>query len=332
MMHSVSFTTNFFAPFNGIVKTVRVKTPDLPQGTGQLQILVLRQLTQRNEDNPGTPNNFCCFLQKYGPTFAPTRNAINTIQNANLGMVADEFPAEGDYHTVAKADFLALSMLGSDVPLPIASDPGGFLSAYVPAPSPGNPSEGGSVFGRLGNAPDFMVLMNADIEPLGSGGGGPGGGGGGTTGGGGTSGGGGGASPTPDTLPQAPIAATPVSPVTPTRTVQFEIGGARLAGTTASLPLSCRLATTCAGTLRLQDQAPPAVAFAASRKTKLLGAARFSIPVGETLAVKVHLNAAGRKLVRRKRKLVAYAAATVAGQVTSTKVTFRALRKRSSHG
>jgi len=67
-----------YAPMSGAVTAVRVKTADVPQGP--MQVVVLRSLYQNNLQNPGTPNFFCCFLEEYGPTFTPARNAVTTVQ------------------------------------------------------------------------------------------------------------------------------------------------------------------------------------------------------------------------------------------------------------
>src|SRR5262245_28653268 len=60
LIFSSSTTTNYYAPFSGIVNTVRVKTADIPQGDGQVQIVVFRSYFQNNPNSPGKPNFFCC--------------------------------------------------------------------------------------------------------------------------------------------------------------------------------------------------------------------------------------------------------------------------------
>lgn len=62
------------------------------------------------------------------------------------------------------------------------------------------------------------------------------------------------------------------------------------------------------------------------REPKRLGAAHFSVAAGKKRAVKVKLNAPGRRLARHKRRLTADAAATVGGQTVTTQVTLEAPR------
>ena len=124
-------TPTSYAPMSGIVSAVRVKTGDFPQGP--MQIVVLRSYYQNNLQDPGHPNFFCCFLQEYGPTFTPARNAVTTVP-ATLGMVEDPTPAASDGNTVAKGDFLGLSVLAGNVPVPLAQTSAGFSGFYAPAP------------------------------------------------------------------------------------------------------------------------------------------------------------------------------------------------------
>ena len=111
-------TPTSYAPASGVVSAVRVKTGDAPQGP--MQVVVLRSYYQNNLQDPGHPNFFCCFLQEYGPTFTPARNAVTTVP-VTLGMVEDPTPGPNDGNTVAKGDFLGLSVLAGDAPIPVAA-------------------------------------------------------------------------------------------------------------------------------------------------------------------------------------------------------------------
>lgn len=71
---------------------------------------------------------------------------------------------------------------------------------------------------------------------------------------------------------------------------------ARVRSNRAALRLACRLATACTGRLRLVPR---------TGRATTLGSARFSIKAGRTATVRVPLNAAGRRAVRRKRSLPA---------------------------
>jgi len=107
----------------------------------------------------------------------------------------------------------------------------------------------------------------------------------------------------------------PPPPAPPTVPAALRAG--RFTGNTATIPLVCELTTACQGTLRLQDARPTA---AAVHKPKLYGSAKFSARAGKTVNVKVKLNAAGRKLVRRRKSVTLYATTTIGAQVVSAKV------------
>jgi hypothetical protein len=298
-----------FAPFSGVVRTVRVKTGDAPQGP--MQVVVLRQYYQNNLQNPGTPNIFCCFVQEYGPTFTPQRNAVTTVPTT-LGMVEQPVPASGDGNTVATGDFLALSVLDGTTPIPLGDSPSPVGAAFnAPAPTaPGTPAPSPNAIGGGRGGGRATVMMNADIDPV-------------------DAGGGGGGTPTPVVPPAtgAPVQTTGPAP-TPaaTKPVLLKQHGGRLTTRAATLPLTCKLTGTCAGVLTLRDRAPAATTRAKATKTSkpvVLGSARFSVAAGKTRSVTVKLNAAGRKLARRHGKQTVYETATVAKTAVTTKVTLR---------
>lgn len=163
---------SLFPGVSGIVNTVRVKTGSFAAGAGEMQIVVERAFKVVTS-NPGTPNFECCFIQEYGPVFTPRPNAINVIRT-QLGMVNQVIPPNAPRGTVGKEDFLALSVFGPNVPLPVGALPpfaaAGFLAyatpapqrTFVPAPSP-NPYVGLT----NGEIQGLMVMMNATITPLG---------------------------------------------------------------------------------------------------------------------------------------------------------------------
>jgi hypothetical protein len=306
LISSSSTTTGFYAPFSGIVNTVRIKTADIAQGDGQAQIVVMRSYYQNNPNSPGHPNFFCCFVQSYGPTVTLQRNAVNVFNNTNIGMVEDPTPGPNDFNTVAKDDFLSLN-LSSTLPGPLGQEPGGFVDvtdrATEPAPAT-NPH--GNLIDRLSG---YKVMMNADVDPI-SGGGGGGGGGGANPGGAGA--GGGNAQP-----PQQPPA-RPANPVT--------FGGGNFNGGNATIPIACALDATCAGLVQLLNQAQFRVAGAAKKAKKpkrptVYGSGSFSIPAHQTGQVKVKLTAAGKKLLKKRKSVTLFAKATVGAQVTTTRVT-----------
>jgi hypothetical protein len=172
-------------------------------------------------------------------------------------MVEDPTPASSDGNTVAKGDFLALSVLAGNVPVPLAQTGAGFSGFYAPAPlapnNPPAPSPNGLAGGQ-GSATGLMLMLSADIDPLGGGGGG---------------GAGGGGAPAP-----APMSMVAPAPAAMRRPLAIDPTAGQLRGTTASVPLVCQLTSACKGTLVLQDRPAARAAAAAGKARKPGGWAR----------------------------------------------------------
>ena len=282
----------FYAPAGGTVTTVRVKTGDFAQGP--MQIVVLRSLYQNHAGDPGHPYFACCFVEQYGPTFTPNRNGVTAVPTS-LPMVEDPTPPPDDTTTNARGDFLALSVLAGNVPIPANIDNSSGYAFYAPAPNPqSTPAPSPNPIFATTDGFGSHVMMNADLD---TGGGGAGGGG----GGGGAGGGG----------------AGDVRPLT------FPTGG-QLLGTTAAVPLACALATACNGRVELSDGAVVLrIAAKKAKKPKVYGSSSFSIPAGKTKSVKVKLNAAGRKRLGRHKSLSLTVTAKVGSHTVSSRVTFK---------
>jgi len=257
----------FYAPLSGTVTAVRVRTGNFVQGP--MQILVMRSLYQNNLADPGHPFFACCFVEQYGPIFTPGPNAVTTVPVA-LPMAEDPIPPPNDGITNARGDFLALSVLAPNVPVPATFDNTSGYSGFAPAPDPQNtPAPAPNPIFPSTNGLGYHLAMNADLTV---GGGGPG--------------------PVPVTI------AT----------------GGQLLGTTAAIPLTCVLTTACNGTLQLRGLPAGAATrsrAARARTGKLFGKARFRIASGQTAAVPVRLNAAGRKQVRNLSSITIVATAHV---------------------
>src|ERR1051326_782036 len=158
----------FYAPLSGTVTAVRVKTGDFAQGP--MQILVMRSLFQ-NSGDPGHPYFACCFVERYGPIFTPAPNAVTTVATA-LPVIEDPVPPPEDLATNARGDFLALSVLTPDVPIPATFDNASVYSGFAPAPDPQTtPAPSLNPIFAVVNGVGYHILMNADLAV---GGGGPG--------------------------------------------------------------------------------------------------------------------------------------------------------------
>jgi hypothetical protein len=157
---------SLYAPVNGTVTAVRLKTA-AGAPTGPMQIVVLRSLYQNVAGHPGSPNFACCFVEEYGPTFTPTAGGVTTVP-ASLRMVVDPTPPADDTTTIARGDFLALSILAPNVPIPATSDTANSAWVlYAPAPAPGNPpAPSPNALGNVNNGGfGFHLMMSADITP-----------------------------------------------------------------------------------------------------------------------------------------------------------------------
>jgi hypothetical protein len=195
-------------------------------------------------------------------------------------------------------DSLALSVLAPGVPIPAfdsgSHDPANLSipGAVVYHPAVG-PSQERFTSSGVGG---FQVLMAADVTPSPTGAG---------------------------PAPQVPAGVGPgiTAPIALIgRTLAVNNGAVRL-------PIRCSLATgRCIGTVRLQSGAIGVVATAAAKKPRMktFGSARVSIPAGKQAKVRVRLNQAGRKLVRKQRRVKVWANASIGGKrVAPVRMTLR---------
>lgn len=95
----------------------------------------------------------------------------------------------------------------------------------------------------------------------------------------------------------------------------------------AKVTLLCSLMQTCNGLLRLQN-ARPAGAAAAAAGLATYGTARFTIAAGKQRAVKVRLNAAGRRLLRTRRRVKVWANSTVTSDTSRRTISAALTLKR----
>jgi hypothetical protein len=124
------------------------------------------------------------------------------------------------------------------------------------------------------------------------------------------------------------IESTPVPPPPPPPPVTnpVKIGKPRLRGNAVILPVACALDTTCRGLLQLLSWGNGANASRSgkSKKTIVYGRVRFSVPAHAEKRLKVKLGKAGKKLLKRSRRMRKpvrmVARATVGAQVTATTI------------
>jgi len=292
-----------YAPASGTITAVHVR---VGAATGPMQAVVMRSIYQNKAGDPGHPYFACCFVERYGPIFTPQANTVTTVA-ASLPVTEEPTPAADDFTTTAAGDFLALSVLAPNVPIPAFGDGQSGYSGYYPAPAEGTtPAPSPNPLTAATDGFGAQVLISADLE-TGSGGGGP------------PAGAGGGQAPGPARAPAALPTVT-----LPKLTIPVKNG-------TATVPIQC-LVVDCRGVLNLQNAQPASAASSASRKQakkpKLLiyGTVGFSLKAGTTGKVKVKLNAAGHKLVEAHRRVKVWANIRFtagAGKAKSTRVTLK---------
>jgi len=281
-------TDTLTPPGGGVVNAVRVKVGTT---TGKMRVNVIRFLFRQTGD-AAHPFSAGPFLEAYGPEFTPTANSITTVPT-NLSLKVDGTPLLSDLQTIQVIDALALEVEASNVPIPLFSTGALTYPVYpgptaqgLPAPSP----NGLPSFSTYG----YGVLMNADIT-LDAGG------------------------------PAGPTPVTPVTPVTPGAllpVVQLGSPTATVQANIARLPIVCQV-VDCSGQLTLLQGA---TAAATTKKAVSLGSAKFALKAGAKGTVKVKLNARGRTLVKRSKKLKVTARVTFSsagGKTASYPVTLK---------
>jgi hypothetical protein len=124
------------------------------------------------------------------------------------------------------------------------------------------------------------------------------------------------------------------------------VGHARVSGSAASVPVTCKGDTSCKVSLKLTVvetfHGHKLVAVSArkakvTRKTVVLGTASATIKAGRKATVRIGLNRTGRRLVAARHKVTAKLTVTqrIAGRnrtISTQKVTFKAPKKHVKHG
>jgi len=128
------------------------------------------------------------------------------------------------------------------------------------------------------------------------------------------------------TIDQPPEPPQPQNPV--------KIGKPRLRGNAVTLPIACAIDTTCRGLLQLlsQERRKTARKSKRSKKPTVYGRAQFSVAAHGTKRVKIRLDKAGKRLLkrskRRRRPVRMVARATVGSQATTATIKLRFVRRR----
>ncbi len=289
-----------YAPASGTLTAVHVR---VGATTGPMQVMILRSLYQNKAGDPGHPYFACCFVERYGPVFTPQANTVTTVAT-NLPVVEEPTPAADDFSTNAAGDFLALSVLAPNVPIPAFGDGRSAFAGYYPAPSEATaPAPGPTPLTAATDGFGAQVLLSADLEGAAAAG-----------------------TPisAPGPAPAAPQLAPPPIPsiALPKLTIPVKNG-------TATVPVQC-LVLNCAGVIDLQNAQLAGAASAASKKKKpktvSFGTARFSLKANTTGKVKVKLDRAGRKLLKSHSKVKVWANVRFTaggGKPNSTRITLK---------
>lgn len=304
MYFSGSPTSSPYAPTSGTVTAVHVRVGAV---TGPMQVVVMRSLYQNKVGTPGEPYFACCFVERYGPIFTPQPNSVETVK-ADLPMTEEPIPPADDFTTNAAGDFLALSVLAPNVPIPAFRDEKSSYSGYYPAPSEGSsPAPGPTPLTAATDGVGAEVLLSADLESEGA----P-------------------AGKTPASAGPVPAPAnTPPAQANPQRlfpTLTFPKSVVPVRNGTVSLPLQCA-AADCVGNVLLQNLEQQGATIAKTntskkkRKKITYGTGSVNVKVGLTGSVKVKLTAAGRKTAKAHRKLVVWANFTLGSTKLSKRIT-----------
>jgi hypothetical protein len=257
--------------------------PFAPLGqSGPLKISVLEALR-----SPAGGTAVCCTVPResgqFTPNMGPSGEAITEVTlNPPLPVHAIT-TVTGVY----EFDAITVSAAQTDSVIPAGRSDFASSGGYYPAVRPGQERHEGQTSFGSGDTVNkgTQIMLQADLEPVagpppapGSGGGGVPGGGGGTA-----------------------------QPITLGRQTAVVKGG------DAVLDVRCNRTTArCLGVLNLQSQATPR-AKAQVNAVTTYGTGYINIPAGRSGKVKVHLSAAGRKLVRKHKRATVVANVTVGG-------------------
>jgi hypothetical protein len=150
-----------YAPASGTLTAVRVR---VGATTGPMQVVILRSLYQNKAGDPGHPYFACCFVERYGRIFTPQANTVTTVAT-NLPVTEEPTPAADDFSTNAAGDFLALSVLAPNVPIPAFGDGQSGFAGYYPAPSEAtSPAPGPTPLTAATDGFGAQVLISADLS------------------------------------------------------------------------------------------------------------------------------------------------------------------------
>jgi hypothetical protein len=125
--------------------------------------------------------------------------------------------------------------------------------------------------------------------------------------------------PAPAAVPVPPAAVVPPAVTLPPTPLALASNLAHVRANRAALRLRCLLSTACAGTITLR----PRTARAAKTKAVSYGTAHYQIAAGQTKAIKVKLTKAGRKAIRKKKRLATTAVVTSSTGTSTLAVTLR---------
>jgi hypothetical protein len=278
---------SFYAPASGTVTAVRVRAGAVG---GKMQVVVMRSLYENRAGDPEHPNFTCCFIEAYGPVFEARANAVTTVAGA-LAMTEQLTPPPTDVTTKAVGDFLAISVLAANVPIPAFIDERSQDGGFYPAPTPQTaPAPSPAPLGASASPEGAEMLINADFETLPA-----------APPAGQVAPPAGGASPGP-VLNRFALARRPSAALALTKLAIAVRAGI------ATVPLQC-LALDCSGTLSLQSARAAVVARVRHRTLRSLsyGRAHFSLKAGTTGRVRVRLSRAARGLLKRHARLGVWA-------------------------
>ncbi len=301
----------------GVITRIDVRMPGVP--SGPMQVTILRALRQAQSTTA-----VCCHWAGESEVFTPPAGVISSH------LVRLPVKSELTQSNVYEFDAVALSALTAQTPMPAAPLPNQSSGAYFP-----HVSQGQERFEQQASLGENQIMLRAFWEPDADADGFgdetqdrcPG-----AVGRRARSAQCGATPPPPGTPPPSDSPGSPGSPEAPDSppggsgsvAPRIAAGSARVRSGRAEIRLFCGDAGACKGLLRLQDRKTAGRTAAQRRRARTFATSSFTIRAGASKTVRARLNAAGRRLLARRRRATVWAnVAPSRGAAASSRLVIR---------